>query len=120
MAPRFGMKTEEDDETIRLALSGEFDLAWVPEVDAELSRIERFDTRRRLVLDLRGLTFMDSSGLRLVITAHARGRRTGRPITVVRGPEHVQHVFEITGMDRELVMVDDPEDPPPAPGGDGL
>lgn len=115
--PRFSMETEERDDAVRIALHGEFDIAWSAAVDAELSRLEGASTGRRIVLDLRGLTFMDSSGLRLIITAHARGRRSGHPITVVRGPEQVQHVFEITGMDRELAMVDDPGEPPPEPEG---
>ena len=59
------------------------------------------------MLDLRGLEFMDSSGLRLVITAEARLREAGRRLVLVRGNDTVQRVFEITKMVDRLDFVDD-------------
>lgn len=117
MPARFGMEVEERDEAVRVMLHGELDLARAEEVEAQLTRVER-GRPARLVVDLRGLTFLDSSGLRVIVMTGARSRRDGFPLTVVRGPEQVHHVFEITGMDRELPMVDDPADPPPENLGD--
>ena len=113
MPPRFEVEVDDRDGAVRVALHGEFDLARAEEVEAELARVEGVRPAR-VVLDLRSLTFLDSSGLRVVVMAGARARREHRPFTVVRGPDQVQHVFEITGMDRELPMVDDPAEPPPA------
>ena len=67
---------------------------------------------RRVVLDLRELEFMDSSGLRLVALAERRLGAAGRGLVLVRGPEAVQRVFEITRMEDHLTFVDEP-------GGDG-
>lgn len=117
MPARFGIDVEESDDAVRVALHGELDLARADEVEAELQRVERA-APPRLVLDLSRLTFLDSSGLRVVVMAGARCRRDGLPLTVVRGPKQVHHVFQITGMDRELPIVDDPAEPPPAAPGD--
>lgn len=107
------METEERADAVHVALHGEFDMARAEEVETHLAHVSRDGAERRVVLDLRGLTFLDSSGLRVIIMAGARSRRDGPPLTVVRGPEQVQSVFEITGMDRELRMVDDPTEAPP-------
>jgi anti-sigma B factor antagonist len=63
---------------------------------------------RLLILDLRGLTFVDSTGLRLIMSAHGRARASGRRLVLVRGPDVVQRVFKITRLERELEFVDDP------------
>ncbi len=117
MPGRFSMDTDERDELVRLALHGELDLARAEEVEAELLRIGRVAAGRGVLLDLRGLTFLDSSGLRVIISANDRSRQGDVPLTVVRGPDQVHNVLEITGMDRELDLVDDPRDLPPRPSG---
>jgi hypothetical protein len=65
---------------------------------------------RLIVVDLRELEFMDCSGLRVVWAAH---RREGERLVLVRGPDHVQRVFEISGLVTLLRFVDEP------PKGDG-
>jgi anti-anti-sigma factor len=51
----------------------------------------------RLVLDLRGLTFIDSTGLRAVIEADRSAAARGVDLTVLPGPPQVQRIFEVTG-----------------------
>ena len=89
---------------------GELDLDTVPHVDAELAALREAGSGE-LVLDLRSLTFMDSSGLRLAIRWDAAAREQGFRFAVVPGPEVVQRVFRLTGMDAHLTVAD----PPPAP-----
>jgi anti-anti-sigma factor len=62
----------------------------------------------RVVLDLRRLEFLDSSGLRSVALAQRRLAGAGRHLVLVRGRETVQRVFEITRMDERLQFVDEP------------
>jgi anti-sigma B factor antagonist len=62
----------------------------------------------RVVLDLRGLTFIDSSGLRAVIMADRRVRADGGRLVVVRGPARVNQVLEMTGVARQIELVDEP------------
>ena len=90
-----------------LALSGELDYAATAALEAELERLEQ-QAPQRLVVDLREITFIDSSGLRLLLAADARARSAGRRLELVRGPDVVQRVFEISLLDRRLTFVDDP------------
>ena len=98
--------TQERDGFVHVSLQGELDLSTVQKVEDELSRVEdRAD--KLLVLDLRGLSFLDSTGLRLMVTADQRARKAGRRLAIVRGPETVHRVFTITRLDERLQMVDE-------------
>ncbi|MBB4663587.1 STAS domain-containing protein [Conexibacter arvalis] len=101
------LTTETDGTLVRLALEGELDIASAGQVERELDRIER-DGPGIVVLDLRRLAFMDSTGLRIVVAADARAREQSRRFVVVRGPEAVQRIFRMTRLDERLDMVDDP------------
>jgi anti-anti-sigma factor len=48
------------------------------------------------VVDLAGLRFIDSTGLRTLIQAHVRAEREGQELVLVPGPDSVQRVFELT------------------------
>ena len=91
-----------------IALTGELDLSGAAPLDEEIDRLAGAKGVRRVVLDLRRLEFMDSSGLRLVALAERRLGAAGRELVLVRGPEAVQRVFEITRMDDHLTFVDEP------------
>ncbi len=58
------------------------------------------------MLDLSGLTFMDSTGARLVLQANARSRADSCRLTLLRGPRAVQRVFELTGLTELLPFAD--------------
>ena len=58
-------------------------------------------------LDLSGLTFLDSTGLRLIVAADQRAREADRRLVVVKGPVAVHRVFSITKLDERLEMVDE-------------
>jgi anti-anti-sigma factor len=62
----------------------------------------------RFVLDLRGLTFIDSSGLRALIMADQRIRGDGGSFIVVRGTDRVNEVMEMTGVAQRMELVDEP------------
>ena len=93
-----------------LALFGELDLESAPKVEAELRSIET-TTPDEIVIDLRGLTFVDSTGLRLLIEAarRARGSNAGR-LVLLRPIDHVFRVFEIGGIDALLPFESAPRD----------
>lgn len=91
---------------VHLALRGELDLSTVDKLQSELRRLEAASPPL-LVLDLSKLTFLDSTGLRCVLTADERARESGRRLVIVRGPEPVQRVFEITRLHERLEIVDD-------------
>jgi len=99
------LETSEEEGLVRLALRGELDLSTVSKVEEELRRAEASEPSL-LVLDLSELNFLDSTGLRLIVTTDQRARESGRRVAVVKGPDAVQRVFAITRLDERLEMLD--------------
>ena len=91
-----------------IALTGELDLSATPSLEEEIGRLAGDDRVRRVVLDLRDLDFMDSTGLRMVALASRSLSAAGRRLVLVRGRETIHRVFAITGMEEHLAFVDDP------------
>jgi anti-sigma B factor antagonist len=106
-----------NDRGTAIAVAGELDLSTAGRVERELIRAEQAQPAI-LALDLTGLEFIDSTGLRLVIAADARARKEGRRLVVVAGPPAVHRVFRIALLDRRLEFVEDAESIPWADDGD--
>ena len=83
------------DSSVRLALWGEIDIAALPELEAVIDDL-RGSGLAVLILDLRSVSFLDSSGLCLVLDLVVAARDDGFELQLVPGPPHVQRVFEIT------------------------
>ena len=98
---------------VRVAVAGELDILTVPRLDRALRRAQR--DAGSILLDLRGLDFVDSSGAHLLLAADRRIRAAGGRLVVVRGSDEVDWFFKLVGLDRELLLVDRP---PPAASGD--
>ena len=80
--------TEKRDGLVHVMLRGELDLSSVNKVQDELRRVEA-DAPSVVLLDLSKLTFLDSTGLRCLVTADQRARDAGRRLVLVRGPDPV-------------------------------
>jgi anti-anti-sigma factor len=93
----FRVDVEPERERVRICPVGELDLATVDEVRAHMEDVKRAGFRR-VVLDLRGTTFMDSTGIRLVLEADASARDDGWEFALVAGRGEVQRVLEIAGV----------------------
>jgi anti-anti-sigma factor len=107
MASHFAVKRhQERDGTIMFFLMGELDMAVAPHLRDQLWSAVEGD--HRVVVDLRGLSFIDSSGLRLLVSADARAQKRGARVAFVRGRAAVHRVFEITAFDQVLVIDSDP------------
>lgn len=85
----------------RIALSGELDLANVEVVEREVTRVEATGART-IVVDLSGLTWVDSSGVRLLLSTHARSRTLPHRLVLLRAPAEVQRIFELCAVDELL------------------
>lgn len=101
---------EQDRATPRVVLKGELDLASAEQLTETLRPVEA-SAPPTLVLDLRQLEFMDSTGLRALLAANGRAGDRGGKLVVVRGPEEVDRVLRITRMDHHLELVDEPPEP---------
>ncbi len=74
------------------------------------------DGVRHIVVDLRGLTFMDLTGLRELLKQNDFARENHHNLALVRGPDAVQLLLQLTSSEELLVLVDDPDDlRPPTP-----
>ena len=103
------IEAHDHDGLAHVVLTGELDLSTIDKVEQELARVEG-EGPSVVALDLSRLTFLDSSGLRIIVSADQRARRENRRFVVVRGPETVQRVFAITRLDEQLELVDDVAD----------
>jgi anti-anti-sigma factor len=99
------MTSERSGDVHNIRLFGELDLASAGAVERELERAEATDAES-IVLDLSGLTFMDSTGVRLLATANARSRADANRLTLRRGPAAVQRVLELTAVADLLPFAD--------------
>jgi anti-anti-sigma factor len=103
----FRCETDRDGDTAWVRPQGELDLDTAPALEQELARV-REQGSSRVVLDLRRLTFMDSTGLRLVIRWDTAGRDKGFDFAIVPGPDAVQRVIRLTGMEDLLTVAEPP------------
>ena len=91
-------------------LSGELDVATAPQLRRTLRESQL--SARLVVLDLRGLAFMDSSGVHAIIDASVRARQAGRRMVVLRGPPNVDRVLMLSRSIDDVEIHDlDPREP---------
>lgn len=92
------VRTESRNGVGIVALTGELDMGSVPLLDEHLERFEQ-DGVRAVMLDLRALSFMDSSGLHAVLRAKKRANSNGHQLLVVGADPTTRRVFELTRTD---------------------
>ncbi|HEV7528182.1 MAG TPA: STAS domain-containing protein [Solirubrobacteraceae bacterium] len=97
----FEIDATDDADAACLVLSGELDLATVPRVEQAVDAALARDVQT-LVLDLSGLSFVDSSGLRLFVVLHQRAAAEGWGFSLVRPQEQTMKVFTISGLEENL------------------
>jgi anti-anti-sigma factor len=102
--------------TALVAFRGALDLVTVSKVAEAIDDLApRPEGVRHVVLDLRGVTFLDVPALRELLRQSEYARANGHNLAVVRGTYAIQRLLKLTGTEESLVLVDDPEDlvPPP-------
>jgi anti-sigma B factor antagonist len=101
-AAPLSIESDEGSGLLTLRLNGEFDLAgFQPFLDLLTQ-----STAPAIRVDLRGLSFIDSSGIRALLTANALAAERGQTLTVVRADPGVHRVLELTGLDDVLAFVE--------------
>jgi anti-sigma B factor antagonist len=86
-----------------IVVSGELDVASSQELERELARVS---DAALIVIDLSPVTFIDSTGLGIVISAHQRAMELGHRLAVVRGGGQVDRLLSLTGLDEQLLIGD--------------
>jgi anti-sigma B factor antagonist len=103
----FAAETAIDGDVATVRLVGDLDLASAPRAEEAIRRLE--DGERspgRIVLDLRGVRFLDSTGLRLVLELDAAATQASQELQIIRGSAVVQRIFEVTQVSERLKFVD--------------
>lgn len=96
MDDEFRFDLRREGTAAELAIFGEFDMTGVLRVEPELSQMLKADGIDRLLLDLSGLEFVDSTGLGVILELDQRARSGEFELSIIPGPRHVQRVFEVT------------------------
>lgn len=91
-----------------LSVRGEVDIATVGELEDKISSIG--DPRAGLILDLTSTDFMDSSGLRLLVSTHERFAAEGGRFRLAVGPGPISRLLEVTGLMGHLDVHDTVEE----------
>lgn len=99
------IRVVDNEAASLIQLFGELDLRLAPRVEHEIRRAEA-SNQKIVVLDLRGLEFIDSSGIVMVVHAATRARENGVRLGLLRGTRPVDHAFELAGMNGFLPFVD--------------
>ncbi len=92
-------------QTVVLAFTGVLDLETIRAAEAAFEDAEAHRPER-IVVDLSDVEFIDSTGLRMIVSADARSRREGRLLELVKGPDRVHRVFRMTLMNERLAFID--------------
>jgi anti-anti-sigma factor len=101
---RRGLEIEErggGGETA-LVLFGELGVATASRLQKTVARLCADGALHRLTIDLRGLDFIDSTGLAAIVFAGRLCERCGGELALIRGQDTVQQVFALTGLLDEL------------------
>jgi len=91
------------DGVARIQLAGELDMSTAPDVERAFEDALAAGCRR-LIVDLRNLAFMDSTGLVLLTRWDIGARRDGYDMTLIQGREPIHRLFEVTGLDRQFTF----------------
>jgi anti-anti-sigma factor len=105
MTAGFTIEEEQRGAGHRLALNGELDLAAAYDLETALSRLCA-GGGGQIELDLRGVTFMDSMGMRSLLTARDMCNEHGSELLVIAG-EGQRKMLEVTGLIEVLPLHDD-------------
>jgi anti-sigma B factor antagonist len=100
----FRCEIEQRDGATRLRPEGELDMSTVDDIEP-LLRQALEDGARRIVVDLRGLSFMDSTGITLLTRWNNASARDGFDLVLVQGHERIARLFTLTGLDEYFTFV---------------
>jgi anti-anti-sigma factor len=99
------IRSERDGHAHVVRLIGELDMHTAQAFEDELKRVEA-TAAREIIVDLSGLRFIGSDGLKVFIQANARSRRGGNRLMLMRGPDDVHKIFETAGLLTRLPFAD--------------
>ena len=100
------LQSIRDGDRIIVRLSGELDHFCAQSVRRELDALLRDESIRCLILDFSTLTFMDSSGIGVILGRYRLLRDRGGTVAVIHMNQHIARIFHMSGMDRVIHQLD--------------
>src|SRR5947208_4815203 len=114
----FSIRVDREGDKVFIALFGDFNLSYQGEFEEALSELDR-ERVTSVVVDLSGLTFMDSTGLFLLLNLWKRSHGEETSIVFEGGSEEIQNLFEATGVDHVLPVASSGRSPTSPTNGRG-
>jgi anti-sigma B factor antagonist len=105
----FRVEVNQQGNAIVLALGGELDLSSSAALEDEIMKAVQSDATT-VVIDLRQLEFVDSTGLGVLVKASQLAADAGREFGLVRGGAQVDRLLDLTGLADRLTIVESPEE----------
>ena len=99
------VEVARDEHRLAIIPMGDLDMSTAGKLDDAVRAAEATDAKR-IVIDLSEVTFMDSTGLKLLLEAGARARANSNRLRLIRGSRRVQRVFELTKTEEILPFLD--------------
>ena len=112
----FDVATESAGRRALVTFTGDLDIQVAGRAAEAVEGVEA-DGPELLVIDLSGLSFMDSSGMAVIAAAHARALEEGRQLVIVNPKGGVRRAFEVSGLDKSIETVDEVSRVYPPSGG---
>ncbi|SFP02742.1 MULTISPECIES: STAS domain-containing protein [Actinomadura] len=100
----FDISLMRDDRCTLVRVKGDIDV--VSRTRFEETLFEVVESGEPMVVDMREVTFCDSTGLNAIVAANRRAGERGTHIALVALPPRVQRVFRITGLDKFIPIHD--------------
>src|SRR6476659_9056305 len=98
---QFSVSVDSDADAHTVTLSGELDIATADQLTQALESVQPV-AGSRLVIDLTAVSFMDSTGLRVLIAANRNATAAGYTLVIVTGESPAKRVLELTRMDEHM------------------
>lgn len=102
----FTIAERAEDGLLVIAPTGELDIVSAAALEQHAAQAVSRGEHDALLLDLSGLSFIDSTGLRAIVEVGKVCKESGREFSLAPGPPAVQRLFEVTGLDEVLPFVD--------------
>ena len=99
------MEFDRRRDTVTAFITGELDQCSAQNIRRELDRLIEDPTVRRLVLDFRGMPFMDSSGIGVILGRYRALSRRGGSVAVTHMNAHVEKIFRLSGMNQIIEII---------------
>lgn len=103
---RFGIVQSDGPDGLDVVVVGEMDIDTAPELRSRL--LDAVRAHDVVILDLAGVTFIDSQGLSMLIRVNAEAQSAGSVLRIGRASHRVRQLLELTNLTSLFVLEPDP------------